>query len=181
MSVRKLCIARGNMATDLSPIRDLEAAQGGIRERREGAGKDPRQMPVLVEQFVVVGDENDAKTSAELWRFLPKAFKSYFNIRDPQAIQDRLLPNSRWKRSMQMADKHRSGCSRQSADGAIQQRRDYRKRPFRPGRSKDSDRVLWETRFASRARTTERSMSCFRSICPRHAAEKENPAAPRTD
>ena len=46
-------------------------------------------MPVLVEQFVVVGDENDAKTSAELWKFLPKAFKSYFNIRDPQAIQAR--------------------------------------------------------------------------------------------
>jgi TAT-translocated FGD2 family F420-dependent dehydrogenase len=55
----------------------------------KAAGKDARQMPVLVEQFVVVGDENDAKTSAELWRFLPKAFKSYFNIRDPQAIQDR--------------------------------------------------------------------------------------------
>ena len=53
------------------------------------AGKDPKRMPVLVEQFVVVGDENDARTSAELWRFLPKAFKSYFNIRDPQAIQDR--------------------------------------------------------------------------------------------
>jgi hypothetical protein len=46
-------------------------------------------MPVLIEQFVVVGDENDAKACAELWRFLPKAFKSYFNIRDPQVIQDR--------------------------------------------------------------------------------------------
>lgn len=55
----------------------------------KAAGKDPRRMPVLIEQFVVVGDEDDAKTSAELWRFLPKAFKSYFNIRDPQAIQDR--------------------------------------------------------------------------------------------
>jgi alkanesulfonate monooxygenase SsuD/methylene tetrahydromethanopterin reductase-like flavin-dependent oxidoreductase (luciferase family) len=53
------------------------------------SGKDPKRMPVLVEQFVVVGDENDAKTSAELWKFLPKAFKSYFNIRDPQAIQAR--------------------------------------------------------------------------------------------
>jgi TAT-translocated FGD2 family F420-dependent dehydrogenase len=52
------------------------------------AGKDPKRMPVLLEQFVVVGDENDAKTSAELWRFLPNAFKSYFNIRDPQAIQN---------------------------------------------------------------------------------------------
>ena len=53
------------------------------------AGKDPKQMPVLVELFVVVGDENDAKTSAELWRFLPNAFRSYFNIRDPQEIQNK--------------------------------------------------------------------------------------------
>ena len=53
------------------------------------AGKDLKQMPVLVELFVVVGDENDAKTSAELWRFLPNAFKSYYNIRDPQEIQNK--------------------------------------------------------------------------------------------
>jgi F420-dependent hydroxymycolic acid dehydrogenase len=55
----------------------------------KAAGKDPKQMPVLVEAFVVVGDKKDAELSAELWRFLPKAFKSYFNIRDPQVIQDR--------------------------------------------------------------------------------------------
>ena len=54
----------------------------------KAAGKDPRQMPVLVEVFVVVGDKKDAEAAAERWRFLPKAFKSYFNIRDPQAIQD---------------------------------------------------------------------------------------------
>jgi F420-dependent hydroxymycolic acid dehydrogenase len=53
------------------------------------AGKDPSHMPVLVELYVVVGDENEAKAAAELWRFTPKAFKSYYNIRDPQAIQDR--------------------------------------------------------------------------------------------
>lgn len=55
----------------------------------KAAGKDSRQMPVLVKAFVVVGDKKDAETSAELWRFLPNAFKTYFNIRDPQAIQDR--------------------------------------------------------------------------------------------
>jgi TAT-translocated FGD2 family F420-dependent dehydrogenase len=55
----------------------------------KAAGKDPQQMPVLVEAFVVVGDKKDAEASAKLWRFLPKAFKGYFNIRDPQAIQDR--------------------------------------------------------------------------------------------
>jgi TAT-translocated FGD2 family F420-dependent dehydrogenase len=50
-------------------------------------GKDPSQMPVLVEQYVVVGDEKDAQQAAELWRFGPKAFKKYYNIRDPRAIQ----------------------------------------------------------------------------------------------
>lgn len=53
-----------------------------------GAGKDPDQMPVLVEQFVVVGDKKDAAAaSAKLWRFLPKAFKKYYNITDPTAIE----------------------------------------------------------------------------------------------
>ncbi len=63
--------------------------KGEFEAGAQAAGKNPRQMPVLVEQFVVVGDQKDARTSAELWRFLPKAFKSYYNIRDPQAIQDR--------------------------------------------------------------------------------------------
>jgi alkanesulfonate monooxygenase SsuD/methylene tetrahydromethanopterin reductase-like flavin-dependent oxidoreductase (luciferase family) len=39
------------------------------------AGKNPSDMPVLIEQFVVVGDEKDARQAAELWRFIPKAFK----------------------------------------------------------------------------------------------------------
>jgi F420-dependent hydroxymycolic acid dehydrogenase len=51
------------------------------------AGKDPAEMPVLVEQFVVVGDEAEAAKSARLWRFLPKAFKTYYNITDPAEIQ----------------------------------------------------------------------------------------------
>lgn len=55
----------------------------------KAAGKDPAQMPVLVEQYVVVGDEAAAKAAAELWRFGPKAFKTYFDIRDPLEIQQR--------------------------------------------------------------------------------------------
>jgi F420-dependent hydroxymycolic acid dehydrogenase len=46
-------------------------------------------MPVLVEQYVVVGGKKDAEAAAELWRFGPKAFKSYYNIRDPKEIQRR--------------------------------------------------------------------------------------------
>jgi alkanesulfonate monooxygenase SsuD/methylene tetrahydromethanopterin reductase-like flavin-dependent oxidoreductase (luciferase family) len=53
------------------------------------AGKDPRQIPVLIEQYVVVGDKKDAEKAAELWRFGPKAFKTYYNIPSPQTIQDR--------------------------------------------------------------------------------------------
>ncbi len=63
--------------------------KGEFENAARGAGKDPSQMPVLVELFVVVGDESDAKESAELWRFIPKAFKSYYNIRDPQTILER--------------------------------------------------------------------------------------------
>jgi TAT-translocated FGD2 family F420-dependent dehydrogenase len=55
----------------------------------KAAGKDARRMPVLVEQYVVVGDKKDAEKAAELWRFGPKAFKSYYNIRDPKEIQRR--------------------------------------------------------------------------------------------
>jgi TAT-translocated FGD2 family F420-dependent dehydrogenase len=51
------------------------------------ADKEPAQMPVLVEQFVVVGDEREAEKAASLWRFLPKAFKSYYEIRDPGEIE----------------------------------------------------------------------------------------------
>jgi F420-dependent hydroxymycolic acid dehydrogenase len=55
----------------------------------KAAGKDASQMPVLVEQYVVVGDNQDAKQAAELWRFGPKAFQTYYNIRDPKEIQQR--------------------------------------------------------------------------------------------
>ncbi|HKR84309.1 MAG TPA: TIGR03557 family F420-dependent LLM class oxidoreductase [Terriglobales bacterium] len=52
------------------------------------SGKDPSRMPVFLEQMVVVGDRKDAERAAELWRFLPKAWQPYFNIRDPREIQN---------------------------------------------------------------------------------------------
>lgn len=51
------------------------------------AGKDPAQMPVLVEAFVTVGSQDEAKKAAQLWQFLPKAFDKYYNVRDPKEIQ----------------------------------------------------------------------------------------------
>jgi TAT-translocated FGD2 family F420-dependent dehydrogenase len=59
--------------------------QAGARD----AGKDPDAMPVMIEHFVVVGDETDALLAAEQWRFIPNAFRSYFNITDPAEIQKR--------------------------------------------------------------------------------------------
>jgi TAT-translocated FGD2 family F420-dependent dehydrogenase len=58
----------------------------------KAAGKDITQMPVLVEQYVVVGNDNDAKVAAQLWRFGPKSFESYYNVRDPEKILE--LANS---------------------------------------------------------------------------------------
>jgi TAT-translocated FGD2 family F420-dependent dehydrogenase len=59
--------------------------QAGAKE----AGKDPDTMPVLIEQFVVVGGESEAREAAELWRFIPKAFVTYYGIGDPVEIQAR--------------------------------------------------------------------------------------------
>jgi TAT-translocated FGD2 family F420-dependent dehydrogenase len=53
------------------------------------AGKNPDDMPVLVEQYVVVGGDAEARKAAELWRFGPQAFKSLYNVPDPVEIQRR--------------------------------------------------------------------------------------------
>ncbi len=50
------------------------------------AGKEASRMPVLIEQYVVVGSKQEAENAAELWRFGPKAFKKYYNVRDPEEI-----------------------------------------------------------------------------------------------
>lgn len=52
-------------------------------------GKDVAAMPVFIEQYVVVGGKKELDEAAEMWRFGPKAWKPYFNIRDPKTIQQR--------------------------------------------------------------------------------------------
>lgn len=73
-------------------ITDPETWKSHKSEWEEGArsaGKNPAELPVLVEQYVVVGDAAEARQAAELWRFGPKAFKGYYDIPDPARIQER--------------------------------------------------------------------------------------------
>jgi F420-dependent hydroxymycolic acid dehydrogenase len=60
-----------------------------LQKGASDAGKDPARMPVFIEQYVVVGGKSELNEAAEFWRFGPKAWKPYFNIRDPKTIQDR--------------------------------------------------------------------------------------------
>lgn len=50
-------------------------------------GKKLEDTPVLIEHFVVVGGEAEAKEAAMKWRFTPKAFMGYHNIPDPRRIR----------------------------------------------------------------------------------------------
>jgi alkanesulfonate monooxygenase SsuD/methylene tetrahydromethanopterin reductase-like flavin-dependent oxidoreductase (luciferase family) len=59
--------------------------EAGARE----AGKNPADMPVMIEHYVVVGDQQAAKQAAELWRFGPKAFKGLYNVPSPVEIQQK--------------------------------------------------------------------------------------------
>lgn len=59
--------------------------ESGVKE----AGKDIRKMPVFVEQYAVVGGDTELKEAVEYWRFGPKAWNPYYNIRDPKEIQQR--------------------------------------------------------------------------------------------
>lgn len=75
-------------------ITDAErAVQPALRQAFEdgarAAGKDPNEMPILAEHMVVVGNQQDAEKSAELWRFLPKSWSDYVTDPDPVNIHRR--------------------------------------------------------------------------------------------
>ena len=65
---------------------ELKAA---FEEGARAAGKDPAQMPIIVESFVTVGTEAEARKYAPLWQFLPNAWSKYFSDPDPRSIQKR--------------------------------------------------------------------------------------------
>jgi TAT-translocated FGD2 family F420-dependent dehydrogenase len=63
--------------------------KGEWQSGAKSAGRKPDEMPVLLEQFVVVGDKSEAEVAARLWNFIPKAFKGYHNIPSPAEIEKR--------------------------------------------------------------------------------------------
>jgi TAT-translocated FGD2 family F420-dependent dehydrogenase len=65
---------------------ELRAAfEAGAR----AAGKDPATLPILAEQWVVVGDKAEAERGARLWQFVPKAWETYVKDPDPRDIERR--------------------------------------------------------------------------------------------
>jgi TAT-translocated FGD2 family F420-dependent dehydrogenase len=59
--------------------------RAAFAEGARAVGKQPDHLPVLVEQYVVVGDRAEAERWAPLWRF--RLEKAFFNYDDPVAIQ----------------------------------------------------------------------------------------------
>lgn len=57
-----------------------------FRSGASSAGKNPDEMPVMVELFIHVGTEDSAKEAAQKWRFLPNAFTKYIDNPDPRSI-----------------------------------------------------------------------------------------------
>ncbi|WP_428488057.1 TIGR03557 family F420-dependent LLM class oxidoreductase [Rhodopila sp.] len=55
----------------------------------QAAGKNTADMPVMLEHYVVVGDEAAAKQAAQLWRFGVKAWHNLFDVPSPERIQQR--------------------------------------------------------------------------------------------
>ena len=73
-------------------ISDPESWQKWKSHWEDGArsvGKNPADMPVLIEQYAVVGDQAAAQKPAELWRFGPKAWKNLYDVPSPVEIQQK--------------------------------------------------------------------------------------------
>jgi TAT-translocated FGD2 family F420-dependent dehydrogenase len=61
--------------------------EAGVRE----SGRDPHRVPIICEQWVVVGGKREAEEAASQWRFIPKAFAKYFYDPDPRDIERRAV------------------------------------------------------------------------------------------
>lgn len=73
------------LISDSERARKPEMRQA-FAEGARAADKDPQQMPILAEHFVVVGGQQEAREAAEQWRFIPKAWSKFVNDPDPRSI-----------------------------------------------------------------------------------------------
>lgn len=73
----------------ITDARSWQQNRSEFENAARSAGKDPARMPVVVEHFVVVGNQREAEAAADVWRFLPKAWKPYSEITDPATIESR--------------------------------------------------------------------------------------------
>jgi TAT-translocated FGD2 family F420-dependent dehydrogenase len=74
------------LITDLKTLQKPES-MNAYRQGAEAGGKNADDMPILVENWVCVGDRDEALQAAKKWRFIPKSFEKYVNNPDPRAIQ----------------------------------------------------------------------------------------------
>ncbi len=58
-----------------------------FREGARLAGKDPAQLRLLVDSYVVCGGTAEAEIAARLWRFVPIGFEDLLDQPDPREIQ----------------------------------------------------------------------------------------------
>jgi TAT-translocated FGD2 family F420-dependent dehydrogenase len=72
--------------TDPGSVTNLES-RNAFRDGARSAGKNPDQMRVLVESYVVVGGTAEAEEAARVWRFAPLGFKELLDEPDPRTIQ----------------------------------------------------------------------------------------------
>lgn len=87
-SMRKAGAHGDGLITDSKSAVDKELRRAFEEGARE-AGKDPQQMPILAEHFVVVGGKAEADESARMWRFIPKAWDEFVHDPDPRSILQR--------------------------------------------------------------------------------------------
>lgn len=64
-------------------------SQKAFRQGAQSAGKDPAELRIVVESFVVVGGTTEAEEAARLWRFSPLGFAELLDVPDPREIQRR--------------------------------------------------------------------------------------------
>jgi len=106
------------------------------------AGKNPADMPVLIEHYAVVGDQAAAKQAAEYWRFGPKAWKSLYDVRDPAAIQQQAEQQTPIEEVLKSGRRHRSRGACQCGQATVRQWCHHRQHPFRPAGSEEGNRIL---------------------------------------